>query len=107
MGIKNLQTINARGDVEEREHFCTVGGNVHCYNHYGMEIPKKLGVELPYDPTIPLPGLDPEKTITKRDACTPGFVAALFIIARTWKQPRSPSPDEWVQTLWYIYAMEY
>ena len=67
---------------------------------------KKLGLELACDPTILLPGLYPEKTITERDACTPMFAAALFIIARTWKQPRSPSTDEWIQTRWYIYAME-
>ena len=67
---------------------------------------KKIGLELACDPTILLPGLYPEKTITERDACTPMFAAALFIIARTWKQPRSPSTDEWIQTRWYIYAME-
>ena len=51
---------------------------------------KKLGLELPCDPTIPLPGLYPEKTITERDAYTPVFTAALFTIARTWKQSRCP-----------------
>ena len=40
-------------------------------------------------------------------ACTPMFIAALFIIARTWKQPRCPSADEWIRKLWYIYTMEY
>ena len=47
------------------------------------------------------------KKPTKRDTCTPRFIAALFIIARTWKQPRCPSADEWIRKLWYIYAMEY
>ena len=42
-----------------------------------------------------------------RDTCTPVFIAALFIIARTWKQPRCPSADEWIRKLWYIYTMEY
>ena len=42
-----------------------------------------------------------------RDTCTPLFIAALFIIARTWKQPRCPSADEWIRKLWYIYTMEY
>ena len=41
------------------------------------------------------------------NTCTPMFIAALFIIARTWKQPRCPSADEWIRTLWYIYTMEY
>ena len=43
---------------------------------------------------------------TQRDMCTPMFIAALFIIARTWKQPRCPSADEWIRKLWYIYTME-
>ena len=44
---------------------------------------------------------------SERDTCTPMFIAALFIIARTWKQPRCPSADEWIRKLWYIYTMEY
>ena len=47
------------------------------------------------------------KTRSERDTCTPMFFAALFIIARTWKQPRCPSADEWIKKLWYIYTMEY
>ena len=46
-------------------------------------------------------------TKTERDTCTPMFIAALFIIARTWKQHRCPSADEWIRKLWYIYTMEY
>ena len=46
-------------------------------------------------------------TRSERDTCTPMFIAALFIIARTWKQPRCPSADEWIRKLWYIYTMEY
>ena len=68
---------------------------------------KKLGIKLPYDPTIPLRCISPEKTIIKRDACTPMFVAALFTIARTWKQLICPLTDEWIQKLWYMYTMEY
>ena len=48
-----------------------------------------------------------EETRIERDMCTPMFIAALFIIARTWKQPRCPSADEWMRKLWYIYTMEY
>ena len=62
---------------------------------------KKLQIELPYDPAIPL-----EETNIERDMCTPMFIAALFIIARAWKQPRCPSADEWIRKLWYIYTME-
>ena len=68
---------------------------------------KKLEIELPYDPAIPLLGIHTEETRIERDTCTPMFIAALFIIARTWKQPRCPSADEWIRKLWYIYTMEY
>ena len=68
---------------------------------------KQLEIELPYDPAIPLLGIHSEETRRERDMCTPMFIAALFIIARTWKQPRCPSADEWISKLWYIYTMEY
>ena len=68
---------------------------------------KKLEIELPYDPAIPLLGIHTEETRTERDTCTPMVITALFIIARTWKQPRCPSADEWIRKLWYIYTMEY
>ena len=64
---------------------------------------KKLELELLYDPEIPLLDVNTEKTRTERDTCTPMFIAALFIIARTWKQPRCPSADEWIRKLWHIY----
>ena len=63
---------------------------------------KKLELELPYDPAIPLLGIHTEETRSERDTCTPMFIAALFIIARTWKQARCPSADEWIRKLWYI-----
>ena len=68
---------------------------------------KKLEIELPYDLAIPLLGIHTEETRRERDTCTPMFIAALFIIARTWKRPRCPSVDEWIRKLWYIYIMEY
>ena len=68
---------------------------------------KKLEREMPYDPATPLLGIHPKETRTERDMCTPMFIAALFIIARTWKQPRCPSADEWIRKQWYIYTMEY
>ena len=64
-------------------------------------------MKLPYDPAIPLLGIYSEKTIIKKDTCAPMFIAALFIITRTWKQPRCPSADEWIKKLWSIYAVEY
>ena len=68
---------------------------------------KKLGIKLPYDPTIPLLGIFSEKTKTEKDTCTPVFVAAPFTITRTWRQPRCPSTDVWIKKLCYIYTMEY
>ena len=61
----------------------------------------------PYDPAIPLLSIYPEETKIERDTCIPLFIAASFTIARTWKQPRCPSTDEWIKMLWYIYTMEY
>ena len=68
---------------------------------------KNLKIELPYDPAIPLLGIYPEKTIIHKDTCTPMFIAALFTIARSWKQTKCPSTDEWIKKMWYMYAMEY
>ena len=66
-----------------------------------------LGIKPPYDPAIPLLGIYREETKIERDTCVPLFTAALFTIARTWKQPRCPSTDEWVKKLWHIYTMKY
>ena len=68
---------------------------------------KKLQIELPYDLAIPLMDIHTEETRIERDMCTPMFITALFIIARTWKQPRCPSADECIRKLSYIYTMEY
>ena len=68
---------------------------------------KKLGIKPPHDPAIPLLGIYPVETKIEKDTCIPLFIAALFTIARTWKQPRYPSTDEWIKKLWYIYTMEY
>ena len=70
---------------------------------------RKLGLKppaIPCDPAIPLLGIHPEETKIEKDMCVP-FTAALFTIARTQKQPRCPSTDEWIKELWYIYTMEY
>ena len=60
---------------------------------------KKLGIKLSYDPTIPLLGIYPEETKIEKDTCIPMFIAALCTIARTWKQTRCPSTDEWINKL--------
>ena len=67
---------------------------------------KKLKTELPYDPAIPLLGIPLHKTLIQKDTCTPMLIAALFKIAKTWKQPKCPSTDEWIK-MWYIYTTEY
>ena len=67
----------------------------------------KLEIELPYDPAIPMLGIHTEETRIARDTCTPMFIAALFTIARTWKQPGCLSAEECIRKLWYIYTTEY
>ena len=68
---------------------------------------KKLKIELPYDAAIPPLGIYPEKTIIQEESCTKMITAALFTIARTWKQPKCPSTDEWIKKMCHIYTMEY
>ena len=83
--------------MEKREPSYTVGGNVNWCSHYGKQYggsSKKLKVEMPYDPAIPLLGIYPDKTLIQKDTCIPMFKAALFTIANTWKQPKCPSTDE-------------
>ena len=65
---------------------------------------KKLGIKPPYDPAIPLLGIYPKETKIEKTTCIPLFIAALFTIARTWKQCSCPLTDEWIK-LWYIYTM--
>ena len=68
---------------------------------------RKLQRELLFDPAIPLLGIDPQKTMTRKDTCTPMFIAALYTIAKTWKQPKCPSTEEQIKKIWYIYTVEY
>ena len=68
---------------------------------------KKLEIELPYDPAILPLSIHTEETRIERDTCTPVFIAALFTIARTWKQSRCQSTDEWIKKVQHIFAMEY
>ena len=67
----------------------------------------KLRIKPPYDPAIPLLGIYPEETKIEKDTNIPLFIAALFTIARTWKQPKCPLTNEWIKKLWYLYTMEY
>ena len=92
------------------------GTLLHCWWECKLEQPlwrtvwrflKKLEIELPYKPAIPLLGIHTKETRSERDTCTPMFIGALFKIARTWKQPRCLLADECIRRLWYIYGMEY
>ena len=68
-----------------------------------------IKIEIPFDPGIPLLGIYPKKAAAQfeKDRCTPMFIAALFTIAKIWKQPKCPSVAEWIKKRWYIYTMEY
>ena len=68
---------------------------------------KKLKIELPYDPAVPLLDIYLDKTIIQKDTYTPMFIAALFTVAKTWKQPKCSSADEWIKKVWYIYTVEF
>ena len=92
------------------------GTLLHCWWEWKLEqplwrtfwrYPRHLYIELPYDPTIPLLGIYPDKTLLKRHTCTRMFIAALFTIVRTWKQPKCPSTDDWIRKKGDIYTMEY
>ena len=96
--------------MEKREPSYTVGGNVNWCSHYGEQVRrflKKLKIDLPYNPAIPLLGIYLEKTTIRKDTCTPMFTAALFTTVSTWKQPECPSTDEWIKKMWCIYTTEY
>ena len=74
-----------------------------------MDFLRKLKMELPFDPAIPLLGSYPKNSETPilKNLCTPMFIAAQFTIAKYWKQPKCPSANEWIQKLWYIYTVEF
>ena len=68
---------------------------------------RKRNIEPSYDLAIPLLGIYPNKTFLEKDTCAHVFIAALFTIAKSWKQPKCPSTDDWIRKMWYIYTMEY
>lgn len=95
--------------MERREPSYAVGENVKWYSHYKEEYGgslKKRKIELPEDPAIPLLGIYVEKN-RSQGTCTSAFIAVLFTIAKTWKQPKCPSTEEWTRKMWYLYTMEY
>jgi hypothetical protein len=101
---------DAGEDVEKKAHSSISAGIASWYNHSGNQFGRSSenDIVLPEDPAIPLLGIYPEDVPTfNKDTCSTMFIAALFIIARTWKEPRCPSTKEWIQKMWYIYTMEY
>ena len=91
------------------------GALLHCWWECNLVQPlwrtvwrflKTLETEFPYDPAIPLLGIHTEETRIERDMCTTMFIAALFTISRTWKQPRGHLAEDWIRKLWYVYTME-
>jgi hypothetical protein len=105
-------TAHAGEDVEKEEHSSIVGGIASLYNQplckSVWRFLRKLDMVLPEDPAIPLLDIYPEDVPTsKKETCSTMFIAALFIIATSWNQPRCPSTEEWIQKMWYIYTMEY
>ena len=65
-----------------------------------MEVPQKTKNGVAYDSAILLLGIYPDKTIIQKDTCTPMITASLFTIAKTWKQPKRPSKDQWIKKMW-------
>ena len=105
-------TTDAGEDVEKEEHSSIVGRIASLYNHSGNQSggssENRTDTVLREDPAIPLLSIYPEDVPTgKKDTCSTMFIAALFIIARSWKEPRCPSAEQWIQKIWYIYTMEY
>ena len=105
-------TTNVGEGVEKKESSYTVDGNVNWWSYYGNQYGDSfkintLGIKVPYDPATPILSIYPEKTTIQKDTQIPMFTAALFTKARTWKQPRCPSTDEWLKKLQYIYTKEY
>jgi hypothetical protein len=103
--------VDAGENVEKEEHSCIVGGIASLLLPLWKSVwqfLKKSDIVLPEDPAIPLLGIYPEDVPTgKNDKCSTMFIAASFIIARSWKQPRCPSTEKWIQKMWYICIMEY
>jgi hypothetical protein len=99
-------TANAGKDLDKQEYSSVAGGIASWYKLVWWFL-RTLDIVLLEDPAIPLLGIYPEDIPTcNKDTCSTMFIAALFIIARSWKEPRCPSTEEWIQKMWYIYIRE-
>jgi hypothetical protein len=104
-------TADAGEDVEKEEYSSTAGGIASLYNHSGSQTggsSEKLDIVLLEDPAIPLLWIYPEDVPTgNKNTCSTMFIVALFVIVRSWKQPRWTTTEEWIQKMWFIYTMDY
>jgi len=109
--------IKNSGDSRCWRGYGEIGTLLHCWWDCRLVQPfwksvwrflRKLDIALPEDPAVPLLGIYPKDSPTyNKDTCSTMFITALFIIARSWKEPRCPSTEERIQKMWYIYTMEY
>ena len=99
-------TTYAGEDVGKGEHSSTAGGSANFFSHFGDQYGSSPGKW--ESVAIPLLVIYPNDSYPcNKDICSTMFIAALFVIARTWKQPRCPSTEEWIKKMWHIYTMEY
>ena len=104
---KTQVTADASEDAEREEHSSTASWYKPLWKSVWQFL-RILDIVLPEDRALPLLGIYPEDAPTcSQDTCSTMFIETLFIIARSWKQPRCPSTEEWIQKMWYIYTMEY
>ena len=104
-------TADTGEDVEKEENASIARGIASWYNYSGNLVwpfLRKLNTVLPEDPATSLLNIYPEDApVCNKDTCSTMFISTLFIIARSWKEPRCPSTEEWIQKMWYIYSVEY
>ena len=114
--LKSLQVTNIGKGTEKREPSHTVGGNINWYSHYGEQYAgslKRLKIQLPYDPEVPLllshtTGHIIWENHNSKRCMPPSFhCSTLYNSQETWKQPKCPLTDEWIKRMWYIYTMDY
>jgi hypothetical protein len=97
----------------EKEEDSSIAGGIASWHKLFVPLWKSIGrvlrkleIDLPEDPEIPLLGIYPKDAPPcHRSMCSTMFIAALFVIARSWKQPRGPTTEEWIQKMWFIYTI--
>ena len=106
--LKSLQIINIGEGVEKKEALLHCWGKCKLVQPLWKTVWRFLeNLKLWYDPAISLLGIYPDKTIIQKDTCILMFIAAPFMIAKTWKQSKCPPPNVWIKNMRYINTMEY